>query len=115
MAILGGQTVYGVGTVNANPTSGTVLADTGQITDTGYYDVRVIASADASCRIRLEYRNAANGATTSSFPIFLGQNGPAEFLLHLPIAAVGERFRVAMDATLASGNVCAHIEANRVG
>jgi len=99
-----------------NPLIDAVLADTGAL-PAGIYEVRVVAGADAACRMRLEHRNAANDANLSDTPIIfpVGANAPVEFVVVLECHSTkasggvgGERFRVAMDAAL-TGNAAATV------
>lgn len=63
-----------------NPTTATVMADTGAL-NSGIYDVLVMSSTDtAGAKMQLEHRNAANDGTVSdTAPWRLSANAPAEF------------------------------------
>src|SRR5690349_15346896 len=98
-----------------NPTSGTVMADTGAVPSDGIYEIRVILSQDAAALYKLARRNAANGADVSPFPIALygAAAQSSEYVWTVPLNA-GERVRVTMGANL-TGNAQAAIQAEAMG
>jgi hypothetical protein len=85
--------------VQTNPTTATVMADTGEL-PSGIYEVLVMCSASATARMQLEHRNAANGASVSDVaPWRLSANAPAEFRGVYFLNKL-ERLRVMMTANL---------------
>lgn len=84
----------------SNPAAGTVLADTGAVSEDSEYHAYIVGSSTANARVRIEHRNPDNTANSQS-PIVLhvGANTPIE--LFVPVRLVkGERLRVVMDAAL---------------
>jgi hypothetical protein len=85
--------------VKTNPTTATVMADTG-VLPSGNYEVLVMASASATARFEVQHRNAANDAAASDVaPFRLSANAPAEFRA-MYFVNYGDRIRVMPTADL---------------
>lgn len=84
-----------------NPSSGDLMADSGEVAHRGNYELRLILSASAAAVFTLARRNAANDADIAPFPCALyaaaGQSSQYALLIGLE---VGERVRVTMAANL---------------
>lgn len=82
-----------------NPTTGTVMADSGALT-AGNYVVGVIVGQSAVARYTVQRRNAANGANVGDTLVLYGAAGQSgQYQLRTPLEA-GERIRVVMTADL---------------
>lgn len=96
-----------------NPTTASVMADTGALTP-GVYEILVMASASADAQMQVEHRNAANDGVVSDTAIFYIAGGSgAEFRGRYDINTTSERFRVMMNGNL-TGDAVATIFAWRV-
>lgn len=100
-----------------NPTTATVMADTGalgaEVGGGGTYEILVVVGQTALAEYQLQRRNAANGALVGDALIFYG---PANNTVAIPFrleAERGERFRVMMNANL-TGDAVASIMVQRV-
>lgn len=111
--VIKNKPVLYVGTEQTNPTTSTVMADTGALATAGIYEFLVYLSATAAAHFEIQHRNAANDATTKALIIYAaaGQTGcyPVRFDL-----AAGERVRVMMNDNLTGGAVAA-INAEKLG
>lgn len=98
-----------------NPTTSTLLADTGELSDVGLYEVMVSISAlTALAQVQLEHRNTANAATLNDVPPMLVAAGTgAQFLFKIEVVNKKERIRAMMFANQ-TGKTWVHIEAQRV-
>lgn len=88
-----------------NPTTSTVMADTGAL-PVGIYEFRIFFGATAAAHFQVQRRNAANDASVGDVPVIYaaaGQTGCYPFRLSLE---VGERVRVMMDDNLTGGAAC---------
>ena len=103
-----------------NPTTATVMADTGVIQDGtggfnnggGVFEILVVASATATAEFVVQRRNSANSANVGDVVIFYC---PANNTVSVPLRfelESGERFRVMMNANL-TGDAVATIQAQR--
>ncbi len=100
-----------------NPTTATVMADTGALTagQLGVYEVRVILSASADAEFAVQHRNAANGANVEDpAVVYVPGTASGQYLFEFCANNVGERFRVMMNANL-TGDAAAYVAAKRVG
>ena len=104
-----------------NPTTATVMADTGALIDTstaytgggGIYEVLVSLSATALAEFVVQRRNVANGASVGDvFVFYCPANAGRDVPLRFEVEA-GERIRVMMNANL-TGDAVANITAQRV-
>lgn len=97
----GNKPLIGSVAIATNPTSGTLMADSGAVVNNGNYEARIIISQSAAAVYNVARRNAANGADVSPFPVALygagGQSSQYCILVHLE---AGERVRVTMGANL---------------
>lgn len=96
--------------LKSTPASGTVLADTGQLTE-GSRSIALVASANVSVPIRLEVRNAANDATNISQIFHLSALGPVatpEVTGYVNLSS-NERVRIVTASGLALGDVQASL------
>jgi hypothetical protein len=93
--------ILGSVAIATNPSSGTVMADTGAVGHDGNYEIRIILSQSAAAVYSLARRNLANGADISPTPIVLyGAAGQSsQYALMVPLLT-GERVRVTMGASL---------------
>jgi len=101
--------IFTAGIQTAQP-AGTILADTGQLTE-GTYDIQVHTgqwSTTAGQRAALEIRNAANTANLIQWEVFIGfltSGGVPNLILNMALEfAANERFRVLQGASNAAGN-----------
>lgn len=83
-----------------NPTTATVLADTGAVPYGGYYEARVIVSADATAQFDVQRRNAANGANVGSVVTFYCPANDSRQIVLLYTLEAGERIRVMVNQNL---------------
>lgn len=91
---------------STNPTTSTVLADTGAITAPGVYEVLVCTSASANAQFVLQHRNAANGGNISDTAGFYTlANSGSEFRGRYFIN-YNERLRVLPDDNLTGTAFC---------
>jgi len=96
-----------------NPTTTTVMADTG-VVGTGVYDVTAVLAAAANAQVQIQHRNAANdGAASDAVVVYVLANDSRVVTLRFACTARSERFRVMMDGNLTGVGV-ASIEAHRV-
>lgn len=96
-----------------NPTTSTVMADTGTVTNPGFYEVFAVISATANAQFQLEHRNAANDGNTSDACVcYCAANAPA-VLKGIYFVNASERLRVMMNANL-TGDAVATVYATRV-
>jgi len=98
-----------------NPTTATVMADTGAIAKAGRYDVRIVAAATAAARVSVQHRNAANDDNVGDVIVLrlAAAATAAEYLLTYDVVA-SERVRVMMTANL-TGDAEVSIFAERLG
>jgi hypothetical protein len=95
-----------------NPTTATVLADSGALA-TGMYQVLVVAGCSVAAKMDIQHRNAANGANVSdSVTIRLAAGQSAEFALKFAINSQ-ERIRVLPQASI-TGEAEAAIQVIRI-
>lgn len=100
-----------------NPTTTTVMADTGAIPadlgGTGVYEVLVVASASARAEFLVQQRNIQNDANVGDAHVFYV---PTDVPVAVPFRfyiEVGERVRVMMNANL-TGDAAVSVIAQRV-
>lgn len=111
----GNPPLVGSVAVATNPTSGTVMADTGAVPYGGLYEIRVILSQSAAAAYNLSRRNAANGGDVSPYPIVLyGAAAQSSEYVWLVTLEASERVRVTMAANL-TGTAQAAIQAEAMG
>lgn len=97
-----------------DPADDTVVADTGQITSPGLYDILVLAVASASAQVKLQHRNAANTANVDDESgIYVPANQSVVVPWRFAINNKNERIRVIMDDAL-TGTMWCSINAQRV-
>lgn len=96
-----------------NPTTASVLADTGALV-AGQYQFRVACGANAAAIFDIQHRNAANdGNITNEVPIvFTPANASGEFIFDFQIAA-SERVRVVPNANI-TGDAAVTIQWERI-
>lgn len=82
-----------------NPTTSTVMADTGALPYECIYQVRAILGASDTATFQIQHRNAANDANQVAVVVYVPANASGEYLVDVT-AAAGERVRVMMDANL---------------
>lgn len=100
--------------VETNPTTSTILADTGAITPGGIYEARFVLGASAAAIFAIQRRNVANDATVGDVVLVYVAAGQSECpILRFELEA-GERLRVTMAANL-TGTAGATVAAQRVG
>ena len=90
-----------------NPTTATVLADTGAVAPVngGRFIVWVTIATDANAQFDIQRRNAANGANVGSVPtVYVPANDTRQFSFAFSLEA-GERIRVVPNANITG--VCA--------
>ena len=84
-----------------NPTTGTLMADSGAVVHRACYELRLILTSSVASAFTLARRNAANDADVTPFPCVLraasGQSSQYALLIQLE---VGERVVVKMGADL---------------
>lgn len=86
-----------------NPIDEALVADTGAVAVPGLYEVLVTVGASAASQVRLERRNAANGANvggTRVIYVVAGQSGQYRFRY---VLETSERIRLVMDDALGAG------------
>jgi hypothetical protein len=87
------------GSAFTNPTSGTVLADTGAVSSASpsvgtIYEYGVVASSTVAAQLLIEHRDATDASTVESFNVFLPAGVVAFFV---PVRLVqNERVRVVL-------------------
>ncbi len=87
--------------VATNPTTNTVMADSGAVTADGNYEARIILSQSANAVYSLQRRNAANDGNVSPYPIILyGSGGISSQYALLVRLNTSERLRVLMGGNL---------------
>lgn len=103
-----------------NPTTSTILADTGPIAQVGDYMAQVIICCDAISTVNIQWRTADNSANVAltingvtnvqEQRVFfnVAGGGIAEFVIPMRINNANERLRVVPNATV-TGNVSASI------
>ncbi len=103
---------------STNPTTSTILADTGQLGDVqgggGIYEVLATFSASADAEFTIQRRNAGNTATVGDAPIIYV---PAKNTVAIPFRfeiEKNERVRITMDSNLTGVGV-ASVTAQKVG
>jgi len=96
-----------------NPTSGTVVADSGAIAKGGLFEVRIIVSPSAAAAFALQRRNTANDANISPFPVTLYAQAQSAQYAVLVSLETNERFRVVMGADL-TGTAMALLQLERM-
>jgi hypothetical protein len=100
-----------------NPTTATVMADTGELDAEegggGIYEALVVLSASATAKFQVEVRNAANGATVGDAHIvYAAANTPVAIPFRFEIER-DQRIRVMMNANL-TGTAAVNLVAQRV-
>lgn len=96
-----------------NPTTSTVLATTGAVSATGYYEVIVTASASANAQFQFQHRNAADdGNTSDALGFYILANSVGQFR-EVVFLNASERCRVMVDANL-TGTAWAYLTAIRI-
>jgi hypothetical protein len=93
----------------SNPTTATLMADTGAL-KAGLYEVRLIIGANDTAVFVFQRRNAANGANVGAVPVIYCAAGLSPEYVLLVTAEEGERFRVMMQ-TNHTGTAAATIQA----
>lgn len=123
--------VYDTQGEQTNPTTATVLADTGQLGNSiaspmsgtalitgggGIYEVLVVINSEVASVTEyvVQRRNAANGANVGDVPILYCPASSIHSELLRFEAESGERFRVLPNANI-TGDVTVTIQAQRVG
>lgn len=102
-----------------DPTSGTVVADSGEVTEAqggaGVYEVTAIVSSTAQARVELQHRNAENDATLGdAHPFICGEGNTVALPFRVSLTALGQRVRLVMSASL-TGDLAANLIVQRVG
>lgn len=96
-----------------NPTAGTVMADTGAVSQGGIYTMRITLGANAQAAFDVQRRNAANGANVGDVvTLYAPTSGSGQYVFDYELV-VSERVRVVMNANL-TGKACAAINFERV-
>lgn len=92
-----------------NPTSGTVMADTGALS-AGYYEVFVTASATVDSQWQLQRRNSTNTGNTGDVTVFYTGISLVGQLLYVYYVDDNERLRLVMDGSITGVAVgCLHV------
>lgn len=95
-----------------NPTTATVLADTGALAS-AIYEVRVFVGCDVAATFVVQHRDAANTGNVGSVPVLRAAAGQtAEYVFTTALNA-NERMRVLPEANI-TGNAEATVEATRI-
>jgi hypothetical protein len=89
-----------------DPTSGTLMADSGAVPHTGLYRAYVGCNSTAAATFSIQRRNAANGANVGDV-LTKYVTGTAQFVYLFNLVA-SERVRVVMGANL-TGNAAADV------
>lgn len=85
--------------VKTNPTTSTLMADTGALV-AGIYEARVILGASAAASFQVQRRNAANGANVGDVPVIrVPASASGQYQITFELEA-SERIRVMMNANL---------------
>jgi hypothetical protein len=92
-----------------NPTTATVLADTGELS-AGMYEVRVTVGCSAAATMNVEHRNAANGGNVTDVVLLRVAAGQTGMYVFKYAVNVNERFRVVPEANI-TGDAEASIQA----
>src|SRR3990167_6757236 len=88
-----------------DPTTATVMADTGAL-DAGTYDVLALVSASANAQLQLQHLNVANdGAASDVIGFYIPANSLGEIRGWFAVQE-GERIRVMMDGNLTGTATC---------
>lgn len=95
-----------------NPTTATVLADTGALV-AGLYEVRVLLGASAAAIFALERRNAANGANVGDVPAIYVPAAGSLYAVFTYVLEASERLRVVMETNL-TGTAAATLQVERL-
>lgn len=104
--------VHDCGGTLTNPTTGTVLADTGQL-PAGLYEMRVAVGSSVAATYSVQHRNAANSGFVSDTTTIRGAAGQTgEYVFKYSIQ-VNERLRVLPQDNI-TGDAEATINAVRV-
>lgn len=99
--------------ITTNPTTTSVLADTGPLTP-GLYDVRVFAGASVAAVFYVQHRDAANAGAQSDVSAIraaAGQTG--QYVFKFDVNVSGQRVRVLPAANI-TGDAEATIQAIRI-
>lgn len=89
-----------------DPTSGTVMADSGVVTATGLYEVRLGMGGSAAGQFSVQRRNTANDGNTGDVVIkWTAASGSAEYV-YLYKLLENERIRVVATANLTGTYAC---------
>lgn len=94
-----------------NPTTTTVIADTGPVQSQGVYEVLGIINASANAQFQVQRRSKANGQTIEYYPVYVLANSSGEYRVNF-FLEVGERVRIMMDDNL-TGTAFATINLRR--
>lgn len=97
-----------------NPTTASVLADTGAITDPGQYEVRVFVGCSVAAIFSVQHRDAANtGIVSDSVLIRAAAGQTGEYILKYHVTVTGQRFRILPAANITGEAECT-VQAIRV-
>lgn len=97
----GNSPILGSVAIATNPTSGTVMADSGAVPYTDNYECRVVLSQSAAAAFSFARRNVTNSADVVPFPMVLyGAAGQSSEYVILVRLEKDERVRVTMAANL---------------
>lgn len=97
-----------------DPTSGTVMADTGAVTAAGLYEFRIFPGASATAEFAVQRRNAANGANVGDVVVLYAAAGQTGGYILTYSLEVGERVRVVMNEAV-TGSAAVAINGERLG
>lgn len=95
-----------------NPTTASVLADTGAVTYGGLYEVRILVGCSAAATFYLQHRDATNATTTTQVLLRAAAGQTGEYILKYNLAA-SERLRALPEANI-TGDAEITIQAIRV-
>lgn len=93
-----------------NPTTSTVLADTGAVPLAGLYDLSLLLGASAAAEFAVQVRNAANDTTVTTYVVYGAAGQTGQYLMRAVRLDLGQRVRVVMNATL-TGTAAAVVNA----
>lgn len=90
--------LYFTATPTTNPTSGTVIVDSGALTQ-GMYELRLLPGASAAALFTLQHRDSTNASNIAAISIRAAAGQTAEYVLKFAVNS-NERIRLVMGANL---------------
>ncbi len=99
--------------VTTNPTTVSVLADTGELSP-GLYDVRVLVGSSVAAVFYIQHRNAANtDAQSDVVPVRAAAGQTGQYVFKFDVNVSGQRVRVLPAANI-TGDAEATVQAIRI-